>query len=218
MFIRGSHPSLHSPAKGSSLDTLKPTFSIYNAIDPDSDSLTYDFEIYSNGVLIKSITGIPQDISGITSVTLITALTDNTTYSWRARAYDGDRYGAWMDMATFSVHLPVTNITATIDFDPNTLNQKSTGNWVTVYIELPSEHNVADISISSLRLNGIIPAQPWPYDIGDCDHDGIQDLMVKFKRADVINLLPYGDNVQVLVTGTVGTTTFEGVDVIRVIH
>jgi hypothetical protein len=41
---------------------------------------------------------------------------------------------------------------------------------------------------------------------------------VKFKRADVINLLPDGDNVQVLVTGTVGTTTFEGVDAIRVIH
>jgi len=38
--------------------------------------------------------------------------------------------------------------------------------------------------------------------------------MVKFKRADVINLLPSGDNVQVLVTGTVGTTTFEGVDTI----
>ncbi len=41
--------------------------------------------------------------------------------------------------------------------------------------------------------------------------------MVKFKRADVINLLPNGDKVQILVTGTVGTTTFEGVDTIRVI-
>ena len=42
--------------------------------------------------------------------------------------------------------------------------------------------------------------------------------MVKFKRADVINILPNGDNVQILVTGTVGTTTFEGVDTIRVIE
>ncbi|MFZ3136431.1 MAG: CARDB domain-containing protein [Thermodesulfovibrionales bacterium] len=219
-----SAPSLHLPANGSSLDTLNPTLSVYNAIDPDSDTLTYDFEIYSNGTLIKSISGIPQDISGITSVTLSTPLTDNTTYNWRARAYDGDRYGAWMDMATFSIHLPVTNITATIDFDPNTLNQKSKGNWVTVYIELPrlggssTGYNVNDIVISSIRLNGIIPAETWPYSIGDYDKDGIKDLMVKFKRNDVINLLPSGDNVQVLVTGTVGTTTFEGVDVIRVIH
>ena len=210
-------PSLHLPANGSSLDTLYPTLSVYNAIDPDSDSLTYDFEIYSNGTLIKSITGIPQDISGTTSITLNTALTDNTTYNWRARGYDGDRYGAWMDMATFSIHLPVTNITATIDFDPNTLDKKSNGNWVTVYIELPAGYNVNNIIISSIRLQGTIHAESWPYCIGDNDSVGIQDLMVKFKRADVINILPNGDNVQILVTGTVGTTTFEGVDTIRVI-
>jgi len=45
----------------------------------------------------------------------------------------------------------------------------------------------------------------------------LRNLMVKFKRADVINLLPNGERVQVLVTGTVGTTTFEGVDMIRVV-
>jgi hypothetical protein len=212
-----SAPTLHSPSEGSSLDTLRPTLSINNASDPDSDTLTYDFEIYTNGQLIQSITGIPQDISGITSVTLTTALSDNTTYNWRVRAYDGDRYGAWMDMATFSIHLPVTNITATIDFDPNTLNQKDNGKWVVVYIELPTGYKVSDIQISSILLNGTIHAEAWPYSIGDYDKDGIPDLMVKFKRADVINLLPNGDRVQVLVNGTVGTTTFEGVDTIRVI-
>ena len=215
-----SAPSLYLPANGSSLDTLNPTLSVYNAIDPDppeADSLTYDFEIYSNGTLIQSLTGIPQDNSGITSITVPNALTDNTTYNWRARAYDGDRYGAWMDMAAFSIHLPVTNITATIDFDPNTLNKKSNGNWVTVYIELPAGYNVNNIIISSIRLQGTIHAESWPYCIGDYDNDGIPDLMVKFKRADVINILPNGDNVQILVTGTVGTTTFEGVDTIRVI-
>jgi hypothetical protein len=47
--------------------------------------------------------------------------------------------------------------------------------------------------------------------------DGIPDLMVKFKRSDVINLLDCGDNVPVRVTGTAGTMTFEGIDTIRVI-
>jgi hypothetical protein len=123
-----------------------------------------------------------------------------------------------MDMASFSIHMPVTSINATINFDPDTLNQKSKGNWVTVYIELPSGYNVAAISISSLLLNGTIHAEAWPYSIGDYDKDGIADLMVKFNRADVISLLPSGDNVQVMVTGTVGPVTFEGVDVIRVSH
>ena len=42
--------------------------------------------------------------------------------------------------------------------------------------------------------------------------------MVKFDRNAVINILPLGNNVPVHVTGTVGTTTFEGVDRIRVIQ
>jgi hypothetical protein len=83
---------------------------------------------------------------------------------------------------------------------------------------VPLIRSVNDIVISSIRLNGTIPAETWPYSIGDYDKDGIKDLMVKFKRNDVINLLPNGDNVQVLVTGTVGTTTFEGIDMIKVIH
>ncbi|MBM4136118.1 MAG: hypothetical protein FJ241_04720 [Nitrospira sp.] len=212
-----SAPLLHSPAEGSSLDTLYPTLSVYNAQDPDSDTLTYDFEVCSDDQIIQSITGIPENISGLTSITLTTALSDNTIYQWRARAYDGDRYSAWMNMAKFSIHLPSGNITATIDFDPDTLNKKCSGKWVTVYIELPSGYNVADIVISSIRLGGTIPVEPWPYSIGDHDRDGIPDLMVKFKRSDVINLLPCGDNVSVIVTGTVGTITFEGVDWIRVI-
>ncbi len=41
---------------------------------------------------------------------------------------------------------------------------------------------------------------------------------VKFKRSDVINILPVGDSVIVHVTGNVGSITFEGIDIIRVIH
>ena len=123
-----------------------------------------------------------------------------------------------MDSATFSIHLPVTNITATIDFDPNTLNQGSNGKWVTVYIELPEGYDVHDIIVSSILLEGTIPAEPWPYCIGDHDKDGIPDLKVKFNRNSVINILPEGDNIFVHITGAVGTVTFEGVDTIRVIH
>lgn len=212
-----SAPILHSPADGASLDTLYPTLSVYNASDPDSVNLTYDFEVYSNNILVKALTGVPQNSSGITSVTLSDALADNTVYTWKARAYDGNGYGGWMDTASFSIHLPVQNITATINFDPDTLNKKSNGQWVTVYIELPAGYNVADIKISSLLLGGSIHAETSPSSIGDSDKDGIQDLMVKFNRNAVINLLPNGDNVRVVVTGAVGSTTFEGFDTIRVI-
>jgi len=42
-------------------------------------------------------------------------------------------------------------------------------------------------------------------------------MLVKFNRADVISLLQNGENVTIHVKGDVGTTTFEGVDTIRVI-
>jgi len=120
-------------------------------------------------------------------------------------------------MATFSIHLPVSSITATIDFRPRTLNEESEGRWVKVYIELPQGYGVNNIDRSSILLEGTVSAKQRPYRVGDHDYDGIPDLKVKFKRSEVIDILPEGDEVPVTVTGLVGTTTFEGVDIIRVI-
>jgi hypothetical protein len=78
-------------------------------------------------------------------------------------------------------------------------------------------HNVNDIDVSSILLEGVVHAEPWPYNAGDHDSDGIPDMMVKFKRTDVIDLLPNGDNVIVHINGTVGDVDFEGVDMIRVV-
>jgi hypothetical protein len=209
-------PTLSSPLEGSSVATLNPTLAVINAVDPDSMNLTYSFEVYSGTTLVTSITNVPAGSSGITSVTLGTPLTDNTVYQWRARAHDGNLYGPWMAMASFTVHVSQVNVNATINFDPNTLNKKSNGNWVTVTIELPAGYKVADIAISSIRLEGTIPAELHPTALGDQDKDGIPDLMVKFNRSAIINLLPDGDHVPVHVTGKVGPATFEGVDIIRV--
>jgi Tol biopolymer transport system component len=226
-------PVLYAPAQGSSLQTLTPELSLLNSTDPDSDVLTYDFEVYDQGTLVKSVTGVPADPSGITSVTV--DLSDNTTYTWRARAYDGDRYSGWTDTATFSLHMPSTNITVEIEVEPETLNRKSQGKWVSVEIELPKGYLAKDVKIESLRLEGVVAAEPWPYhlgcsherdrddhhhDYGDHDRDGDHDkreIKVKFNRAEVLKVLPDGYKVKVHVTGIVGTTSFEGVDTIRVI-
>jgi hypothetical protein len=210
-------PTLYSPTTGSSMATLTPTLAVVNAVDPDNDNLNYEFEIYSGASLVTAISGIPGDVSGVTTWTLGTALADNTVYQWRARAYDGDRNGPWTVMASFTVHMPLTSINATIDFDPDTLNKSSKGNWVVVYIELPVGYRPADIDISSIRFEGTIPAMTCPYAVGDHDKDGTPDLMVKFKRCEVIGLLNNGNNVPVHVTGKIGSIQFEGVDVIRVI-
>jgi len=49
-----------------------------------------------------------------------------------------------------------TPITAIIDFDPDTLNLKSEGRWVTVYIELPNGYDVSEIDVPSIKLNDFV--------------------------------------------------------------
>ncbi len=120
-------------------------------------------------------------------------------------------------------------IPVTIDIDPDTLNLKSKGNWVTCYIELPEGGSLEDIDRSTLLLEGLIPVDPkWiekPLDsvIGDYDSDGIPDLMVKFDRQALIDYLKGkdvadGDDVTLTVTGEIAGTAFVGTDTIRVLN
>jgi Tol biopolymer transport system component len=77
-------------------------------------------------------------------------------------------------------------IEAVIDIDPDSLNLRSKGNWITCFVELPGGYDVADIDVSTMMLNGTIPVDPSaPTAIGDYDNDGVPDLMVKFDRAAV---------------------------------
>jgi len=110
----------------------------------------------------------------------------------------------------------VAQISATVDFKPETLNLKSKGKYVTVFIELPEGYNVSDIDVSSILLNDTVPALPKPVNIGDEDGDGAPDLMVKFSRAEVKALFPGPGTYTVKVTGTVGAETFVGYDEVRV--
>ncbi len=110
-------------------------------------------------------------------------------------------------------------ITGTLDFDPDTVNLASKGKWVTAYIELPKGYNVTDIVVSSLLLNDVVPAdQSHKPIIGDVDHDGIPDLMVKFSRDALQQHLVVGADQRVFVSGHLSDgTMILGYDMIKVI-
>ncbi len=117
-------------------------------------------------------------------------------------------------------------IEAAVDIRPNTLNRKSKGKWITAYIELPGGFDVADIDVGTLaitELNGTplgipIYAELSPTNISDYDSDGIQDLMVKFDRKTLSQLLVPGNPVLKLKGQLSDGTTFQGSDTLRVIH
>jgi hypothetical protein len=116
-------------------------------------------------------------------------------------------------------------IEAVIDIDPDSLNLRSKGNWITCFVELPGGHDVADIDVSTMMLNGTVPAELSPTAIGDYNSDDTPDLMVKFDRATVVEYIL--DNVPVegrfmtvtlTITGKLyDGTPFQGSDTIRII-
>ena len=119
-------------------------------------------------------------------------------------------YGATHSMAFKDITVTgcLYEIPATVNVDPDTLNLKSKGNWVTAYIALPAGYSVNDIDLSSVRLNGV--AASWGEVQGTV-------LMVKFDRQTLGSRLAPG-SVQLTVAGTLTNgQPFTGSDTIRVI-
>jgi len=123
----------------------------------------------------------------------------------------------------------IMHVRSTIEIDPDVLNLRSMGEWITCYIELPEGYNVSDIDIYSIRLNDTFPVNllpkppvPVPTEIGDYDNDAIPDLMVKFNRTELTSHIYHTlgikcDNVTLTVSGELSDgALFEGSDTIRV--
>lgn len=122
--------------------------------------------------------------------------------------------------------LPAAGIETTIDIDPDTLDLKSKGRFITAYIELEGA-DVRDIDASSILLNDAIsPVLDEKYGfvtsedsyIVDHDENGVPERMVKFWRSEVQNILDIGLSVTITVSGQLfDGTPFSGTDEIRVI-
>ncbi|MBW1741157.1 MAG: hypothetical protein JRJ42_08505 [Deltaproteobacteria bacterium] len=108
-------------------------------------------------------------------------------------------------------------VQATIDIDPDTLGLNSKGKWITCYIELPEAYDVADIDVSTVVLEGSVYAELRPTKVADHDADGIADLMVKFERNGVADLLEPAEEVIIRIDGKVEGILFAGEDTIRVV-
>ncbi|MBU0730531.1 MAG: choice-of-anchor D domain-containing protein [Proteobacteria bacterium] len=109
-----------------------------------------------------------------------------------------------------------------VDIGNETLNSRSRGRWVTIYIELPDGYFVEQINIDSVILdevNGQYIDPPLntsgPVEIGDNNGNGVPDLMVKFDRQMLMDLLVHGIN-DITVTGELlDGTVFEQVSTVN---
>lgn len=109
-------------------------------------------------------------------------------------------------------------LTVSLELNPNTLNLKSQGNFISAFIEVTGSKTAADIDPLSLRVtkvNDQALASPIlmnqetagksgklkHVNIGDNDADGVPDLGVKFDRAALIAVLPVDEQVKITIEG-----------------
>lgn len=182
-------------------------FDASGSFDPDGIIVSYEWDWENDGVY--------DEASSSPTTTHVWASEFTGTVRLRVTDDDG-RTG--VDTAEVIVAGP-SIIAADVDIDPNTLNLKSKGRWITCYIELPEPYDASSIVLSSVWALGSVCAEPTPSEVGDYDLDGVPDLMIKFPRAAVASLVSTGEVVPIVVTGELADDTeFEGTDTIRVIE
>ena len=93
---------------------------------------------------------------------------------------------------------------------PQTINLASKGNWITCYIWLPDQYNVADIDPNSIFLENEI--EPEQFSVNEQQ----QVATAKFIREDVQPILDVGD-IKLEITGQLmDGTSFKATDTIKV--
>jgi len=117
--------------------------------------------------------------------------------------------GGRIDMGAYEYSPPIQ---ADVRIVPRTINLASKGKWLTCYIQLPEEHNVADINPNSIFLEDEIRPEQFSVD------EQQQVATARFTRKDVLPILDLGD-INLKITGQLtDDTVFEAKDTIKVIN
>ncbi|MGB5107571.1 MAG: fibronectin type III domain-containing protein, partial [Candidatus Zixiibacteriota bacterium] len=113
-------PTPQSPINGVRVSDMTPNLVVANAIDPNGDPLTYQFEVYNGAGTILRVQS-PRVNSGATTTkwTVSITLAYKTNYTWRARTYDGQAYSVWSALQSFRTNRAPTLPQFEDELDPN---------------------------------------------------------------------------------------------------
>jgi hypothetical protein len=119
-----------------------------------------------------------------------------------------------------SMH-PIQSILLSVDIMPDTLYLRSSGKYMTGYIELIEGYDVTQIDIDSVSLTvndlTLLYAEPRITEVADYNNNGIPDLMVKFDRQAVQEMINT-ELTEITVNGAINGKFFQGSDTIQFIE
>jgi hypothetical protein len=97
-------PLLVGPPDGAMGQPSQPTLMVSNAIDPESDPLTYTFRVYTDALLTQEVVAASGVAEGAGTTTwVVSPGLAAGTYHWRAHAADAELSGPYMAPASFTV-------------------------------------------------------------------------------------------------------------------
>ncbi len=110
----------------------------------------------------------------------------------------------------------IEEIEVAVDIRPNTFSYNSSGRYVTCYITPPEGYSACDIDASSIFLE-TIPIIPDWVGFVDIDLDDVDELMVKFERSAVFELVSDAqESADLRITGSFDDgATFFGMDTVQ---
>jgi len=121
-----------------------------------------------------------------------------------------DEVRAYRQPASVSVQLAVS---------PRTLNLRSNGQWVSAHLEVPAGYDVNEINQATVTLQNSISADITKTEILDYNNNGIADIMMKFDRAALQNMIGGGDTAEIVINGEFNDgTPFTGRDSIKIVR
>jgi hypothetical protein len=120
-------------------------------------------------------------------------------------------------MGALGLGCGVPSIEARVRLEPRVINQLARGRHLTCYIELPRSHDPNFIQVPTVRLNSTVEALEEPTEVDDHDQNGVAELMVKFVRSRVLQVIEGTGQVEIEVTGMVENMEFSGLDTVRVL-
>ncbi len=230
-----SYPNLEACALtdgiGQCLSPIQDNFDIIGVIEIDESYNVWRVEIYGRGIqksVNLTVNGILKDVSCFRDSfpKCFETLAYDITPSKHVKIYSSEyssmaRHGFEAQWIKLYVH---KSTQATVDIDPDTLNLRSGGMFITAYIELENA-DVRDINASTVLLNNEVPpvlderygfvTSEDSY-LTDHDMDGELERMLKFWRSDIEDMLDPGNNVSFKITGNLyDGVRFEGTDTIR---
>ena len=176
-----------------------------------------------------SITNVPTSLEWTWTATTFEQETCTPSAPCSRRSFGSPITGPWEEYysnSAFQLLGTATGcpeVTIELQIEPEVINPRAGGGWVTGYLEPPAPYAASQIDQATVRLStgrgSIAPDPAAPAKLGDHDQDGVPDLALKFQRSEVIGILE-GNPTTLIATGEFLSPTgvcFRGSDDVRVV-